>query len=222
MGELLLFNFGDDEIKQDHVDKTFIEHNKLSEGNPYHINDSDRQGRSRRITLQELLNETSTQEFNASDSFRFISRPSKLQGSVSQDSQKQGSDFGMDEGTKFFLERMDKDSREREERLERQIREREERAEKNNKELEDRLAKMYTDSIALIEERSQNHEKLINEKLDNISSTLTEKLNNVDLKISNINDKVDEINTKTRFWVNLIVPAAVAVLVGVLTVWLTK
>ncbi|MCA1319798.1 hypothetical protein LC085_07710 [Bacillus tianshenii] len=116
----------------------------------------------------------------------------------------------MDEGYKQYIKRLDEDAREREARLHSEMKEREERYEKRSKEVEDRLISLYSDSIKKIEDKLDAHEKIIEGKLNLMES-----------KISNIENQVGEIHNRTRFWVNLLVPAAIALIVGVVTVFVT-
>ncbi|WP_066161073.1 hypothetical protein [Halalkalibacter krulwichiae] len=115
-------------------------------------------------------------------------------------------DKSMDDGYKKLVERLDADSREREERIHNQMREREERYERRSKEVEDRIIQLYGESVSQINGKLDAHEKLIESKF-----------NTMDTKLDSMQKQVTDIHGRTRFWVNLIVPSIVAIVVGILT-----
>lgn len=114
----------------------------------------------------------------------------------------------MDDGYKQLIRRLDEDSRERESRLSAEMKEREERYERRSKEVEDRLIHLYEDSINKITAQLNNQEKLLDSKLDLFNT-----------KVEHIENQVNELHSRTRFWVNLIVPVIVAIGVGIATIF---
>lgn len=120
-------------------------------------------------------------------------------------------DEKMDETTKLLFESLQADAREREKRISLQTRESEERIEKRAAELENRLIQLHSDTLSKIED-----------KLDQNTKLLESKFETMDAKIMNIDKQVSEVHARTRFWVNLIVPAIVAIVVGIVSVLITS
>lgn len=120
-------------------------------------------------------------------------------------------DEKMDETTKLLFESLQADAREREKRISSQTKESEERIEKRAAELENRLIQLHSDTISKIEG-----------KLDQNTKLLESKFETMDAKIMNIEKQVSEVHARTRFWVNLIVPAIVAIVVGIVSVLITS
>jgi hypothetical protein len=128
---------------------------------------------------------------------------------------KESGERSMDEGTKMMLERLERDSREREQRYHADAQEREKRYRDESKEIEERIAKLIGD----LRDDVKSEFKAFEAKLDKIDQSVDAKLDKIETRVDNTYKHITAITISTIVGIGACVLAVAAV--GI-TVWLSN